>query len=160
MKTKVVEFKVNSIEEFINALAKIGADIMGNTKYKESNEYYPIYIEALRAIAKKKGCTTTEAKNWLHEIHEVSPVAAFNIVAKELAIELDKKYKDHIENSDKIFVISTFDGRIHEVCKAHIKNYKNFAAFRTLEDAKTVCSVLKEPLKTMFRNVGKKEQED
>jgi hypothetical protein len=42
------------------------------------------------------------------------------------------------------------DGRIYKVNKAHIKNYRNFAAFRSIEDAKTACKILREILKSMY----------
>ena len=47
-----------------------------------------------------------------------------------------------------------FDGRITKANKAHIKNYRNFAAFRTVEDAKTACSIVRDILKELFKNNG------
>ena len=43
-----------------------------------------------------------------------------------------------------------FDGRITKANKAHIKNYRNFAAFRSVEDARIACRFLKGSLKEMF----------
>lgn len=106
----------------------------------------------LHRIATKKGWRFEKVNGWLGSIYDTSPIAAFNIVAREIAVLLDEKYSDHIENSEKIFSISPLDGRIHELCKAHIKNYRNFAAFRTMEDAKIACAILKGPLKMMFSN--------
>lgn len=108
-------------------------------------------------IAKKKGWKLERALGWLNGIAELSPIAAFNIVVREIAIWLDKQYEDHIENSEKIYVISTFDGRIHEVCKKYIKNYRNFAAFRTIEDAKFACNLLRGQLKSMFTSNAKRK---
>ena len=78
------------------------------------------------------------------------------MVLREIAIELDKKYEDHIENSPEIYVISMLDGKIAKANKAHIKNYRNFAAFRTIEDAKIACRIVKPILKEMFKNKGGK----
>ena len=36
-----------------------------------------------------------------------------------------------------------------------IKNFKNFAAFRTLEDALTAKHILKDPMKQLFKRDGK-----
>ena len=72
------------------------------------------------------------------------------MVLREIAIELDKKYDNHINNSEKIYAISPQDGRIHEVDKSHIKNYKAFPAFRNIEDAKIACSLVKNHLKSIF----------
>lgn len=87
---------------------------------------------------------------FLNGAEEIMPMAAFSIVAREIAVMLDEKYPDHINQCEKVYIISTVDGRIHELNKNHIKNYHNFAAFRTVEDAKLCCSILKKPLKEMF----------
>ena len=76
--------------------------------------------------------------------------AVVQLLLKEIAIELDKQYNNHIKNSEKIYAISPQDGRIHEVNKSHIKNYKAFPAFRNIEDAKIACSLVKNHLKSIF----------
>lgn len=106
-------------------------------------------------IAKRKGWTVEEVNSWLGSIKDENPGSAFSIVAREIALDLDRKYDDHIENSEKIYTVSTLDGRIHEVCKAHIKNYRNFAAFRTIEDARFACTILRDILKEMFKTDAK-----
>lgn len=111
----------------------------------------------IEEIAKKKGWKPERVAGWLNGIAELSPIAAFNIVVREVAVWLDKKYEDHIENSEKIYIISPFDGVIHEVCKKYIKNYRNFAAFRTIEDARFACNLLRGQLKGMFTRNAKKK---
>ena len=107
------------------------------------------YIEKL---AKRVGWNVAKTTNYLAGINELSPMAAFTIVLKEIAMELDKQYKDHIQDSPKIYAISTMDGRISELNKAHIKTYKNFAAFRTIEDAKIACKIMSPILKGLFKS--------
>lgn len=104
----------------------------------------------INRLAKRLGWKQEKVLGYLDSIHEIMPMAAFNILSREIAVMLDEKYPDHINNSEKIYCISPLDGRIHEICKAHIKNYRNFAAFRTLEDAKFACRILRDPLKSMF----------
>lgn len=107
------------------------------------------YIEKL---AERLGWKVYKVYNYLNTIDSVYPAAAFSIVLREVAIELDKKYEDHIEKSPEIYVVSMLDGRITKANKAHIKNYRNFAAFRSVEDAKTACSIVREILKELFRS--------
>lgn len=107
------------------------------------------YVEKL---AKKLNWKVEKVYNYLNTIDSVYPAAAFCMILREVAIELDKKYEDHIEKSPKIYVISLLDGRITEVNKAHIKNYRNFAAFRSVEDANTACSIVREILKELFKS--------
>lgn len=106
----------------------------------------------VQKIADKLGWKIEKVYNYLNTVDTILPAAAFSMVLREIAIELDKKYKDHIENSPEIYVISNADGRITKVNKAHIKNYRNFAAFRTVEDAKIACRIMKDVLKEMFKS--------
>ena len=107
------------------------------------------YVEKL---AKKLNWKVEKVYNYLNTIDSVYPAAAFSMVLREVAIELDKKYEDHIEKSPEIYVISLLDGKITKANKAHIKNYRNFAAFRSVEDAKTACSIVREILKELFKS--------
>lgn len=111
------------------------------------------YIEK---IAVRLGWKPEKVYNYLNSVDSILPVAAFSMVLREIAIELDKKYEDHIENSPEIYIISMLDGRITKANKAHIKNYRNFAAFRTIEDAKIACRIVKPILKEMFKSKGGK----
>ena len=107
------------------------------------------YIEK---IAARLGWKPEKVYNYLNGVDSILPAAAFSMVLREIAIELDKKYEDHIENSPEIYVISMLDGRITKANKAHIKNYRNFAAFRTIEDAKIACNIVRDVLKEMFKS--------
>ena len=111
-------------------------------------EYY------IQKIAERLGWKIEKVCNYLNSVDAILPVAAFSMILREVAIELDKKYKDHIEKSPEIYVISMYDGRITKVNKAHIKNYRNFAAFRSVNDAKIACSIVRDILKGMFKNNG------
>ena len=111
-------------------------------------EYY------IQKIAEKHGWKIDKTYNYLNSVDTILPAAAFSMVLREIAIELDKKYEDHIEKSPEIYVISMLDGRITKANKAHIKNYRNFAAFRTIEDAKIACTITRDILKEMFKNNG------
>ena len=109
-------------------------------------EYY------IQKIAEKLGWKVEKVYNYLNSVDAILPVAAFSMVLREIAIELDKKYEGHIEKSPEIYVISMLDGRITKANKAHIKNYRNFAAFRTIEDAKIACRITRDILKEMFKS--------
>ena len=109
-------------------------------------EYY------IQKIAEKLGWKIEKVYNYLNSVDTILPAAAFSMVLREVAIELDKKYEDHIEKSPEIYVISMLDGRITKANKAYIKNYRNFAAFRSVSDAKIACSIVRDILKEMFKN--------
>lgn len=109
------------------------------------------YVER---IAARLGWKPEKAYNYINSVDSILPAAALSMVLREIATELDKKYEDHIENSPEIYVISLLDGRIARANKAHIRNYRNFAAFRTIEDAKIACKIVKPILKEMFKSKG------
>lgn len=125
-------------------LIKCAKDEEGCGPINTDVEYY------IEKIAKRLGWSVVKTDKFLLKVHEIYPIAAFNIILREIAVELDKKYSDHIENSPEIFVLSTLDGRIVRANKSTIKNYRNFAAFRTLEDAKIACKILRNVLKWMY----------
>ena len=162
---KVQVIKVNSLEEAFAQLAALGCVncncgervFASAPAVAEKTEPTVDLNYFLQSLAEKKGWRPERMAGWLNGIAELSPIAAFNIVVREIAIYLDQKYEDHIENSEKIFVISSLDGRIHEVCKAHVKNYRNFAAFRTIEDARFACNILRGQLKGMFKKNAKRK---
>lgn len=106
----------------------------------------------IQKIAEKLGWKMEKVYNYLNSVDSILPAAAFSMVLREVAIELDKKYEDHISNSPEIYSISLTDGRITKLYKSSIRSYKNFAAFRTIDDAKFACKVLREVLKDMFRD--------
>lgn len=128
----------------------LGSDFdVDKVKHAESHMNLHYYVEKL---AKKLNWKVEKMYNYLNTIDSVYPAAAFSMILREVAIELDKKYEDHIEKSPEIYVISMLDGKITKANKAHIKNYRNFAAFRSVEDAKTACSIVREILKELFKS--------
>lgn len=131
--------------------AKKGADkpalpILKDGEVSMDLEFY------VQKIADKMGWHIEKVYNYLNSVDSILPAAAFSMILREIAIELDKKYEDHINNSPEIYVISTLDGRITKANKAHIKNYRNFAAFRSINDAKIACSITRDILKEMFKS--------
>ena len=97
-------------------------------------------------------------RKYLGNLYTIYPAAVFSILLREVAIVLDEKYGNHIENSKEIYVISCLSGEISKVKDLNkIKNFKNFAAFRTLDDALAAKHILKDPMKQLFRRGGKQK---
>ena len=131
--------------------------IRGEVKIvKETSDPRKIWINAWNNLCNKAEVTSGCMLGILDILEKANHWAVVQLLLKEIAIELDKKYDNHINNSEKIYAISPQDGRIHEVDKSHIKNYKAFPAFRNIEDAKIACSLVKNHLKSIFEDVKKK----
>jgi hypothetical protein len=75
----------------------------------------------IQKIAKRLGWKVEKVSNYLNNVDTILPAAALSMVLREIAIELDKKYEDHIEKSPEIYAISMLDGRITKANKAHIR---------------------------------------
>lgn len=88
---------------------------------------------------------------YLDTLYTISPAAVFSIILKEIAILLDQKYSNHIENSKEVWSISLSYGEICKIQDIHkVKNFRNFAAFRTLEDALEAKEVMSEAMDDLF----------
>lgn len=147
--------KIPVTKETIPELLKQGIikQVSNETHGKSTPTIVPMELEYyIQKIAEKLGWKIEKVYNYLNSVDTILPAAAFSMVLREVAIELDKKYEDHIEKSPEIYVISMLDGRITKVNKAHIKNYKNFAAFRSVNDAKIACRITRDILKEMFKS--------
>ena len=125
--------------------------IRGEVKIvKETSDPIEIWDNAWKNLCNKANVTSRVMSSILDALEGANHWAVVQLLLKEIAIELDKKYDNHINKSEKIYAISPQDGRIHEVNKSYIKNYKAFPAFRTIEDAKIACSLVKNHLKSIF----------
>ena len=96
-----------------------------------------------------------KTEGYLKVLFKMNPSALFSVLLKEIAIDLDKQYPDHINNCSEVYVISTLNGKINKIPRHYIKNFRNFSAFRTLEDARTACIILSDLLKYMFNGEQK-----
>lgn len=140
-------------EGILPELIKAGIVTIAKPEKSVTKAEIPMEMEYyIQKIAERLGWKVDKVYNYLNSVDTILPAAAFSMVLREIAIELDKKYKDHIEKSPEIYIISTLDGRITKANKAHIRNYRNFAAFRTIEDAKIACRITKDILKEMFKS--------
>ncbi len=86
----------------------------------------------------------------LDKLKEVNVAITFSLVLKQIAIDLDKKYKDHILKSPELYCISLFDGTICKVTPNKDGNYTNMALFRSEEEAQSAIEALKFIYKEMF----------
>ena len=106
---------------------------------KNENRDINYYIKSL---ADKHNWKKDKMNGFLGKLYEINPGAVISIMLKEIAIELDKKYPDHIRFSPEIYIFSANRGKIVKLDKTNIKTFKFFAAFRTKEDAEFAIKVI------------------
>lgn len=138
-----------------NTIPKLLEEGVIVSKPKEDYNKNPMDLEYyMQKIADRLNWKIEKVSNFLTNVDSIFPAAACSIILREIAVELDKKYEGHIEDSPIIYGISLVNGKIYKINKSNIKNYKNFAAFRTLEDARIAYSIVKDILKDMFKDNG------
>lgn len=91
----------------------------------------------IEKLTKQLGYSKEMCTEFFATLYKVNPTACLVVLLKKIAVELDKKYPDHISKCDEVFFISTATGEIHTVSTDKVTSFNGFAAFRTLEDAKT-----------------------
>lgn len=126
----------------------IGKGIIKPNIKKESKGFTPHEFSEFTKTIFGKLPIMDEMYYW--KTYKAYPGAFLSIVLEHIAREMDENYEEHIRNSEEIFVISFINGKVYRVNKGAIKNYKCFAAFRTLEDAKEACVICSPLLKQLF----------
>ena len=112
----------------------------------------------LEHLAKRIYWNVDNLRKYLGNLYTIYPTAVLSILLREVAIVLDEKYDNHIENSKEIYIISFLSGEISKVKDLNeIKNFKNFAAFRTLKDALIAKHILRDSMKQLFKRGGKQK---
>ena len=108
---------------------------------------------AIQHLANRIGWNKENLEKYFNNLYKISPAAVFEIILKEVAILLDKKYPNNISNSKEIWVINKVNGEIQKLKDmSKIKSFQHFAAFRSLEDAKIACRITRDLLKEMFKS--------
>lgn len=106
-------------------------------------------------LAQNKDWTLGKTVEFLNEVSSVHPNATFDILQMVIAKYLDEQYPDHIKTSPRIFGITSSNGKVVEVYKEDIANFRNFAAFRSPEDAGIACRILRDIKRYLFKKSGK-----
>lgn len=111
--------------------------------------------KVIKELANKLNTSPISVGLLIDTLDEVQPSLSFSLLLRQVAIMIDSRYKDHIEDSKEIWTISTSDGSVFKLDKSAIKNYRNFAAFRSREDAMEAHRILSKRIRKMFRSSGK-----
>lgn len=116
----------------------------------------PYLDSVLNYVAGKIGVSRTEAIIYLDSLENINPSAALTVYLKRISNKLNKKYdKTPIRNLPEIYSISTYDGKVFELCPKYIKNLNYFAWFRSKEDAEFARKCVISLIERMF---GKDDQ--
>lgn len=135
----------------IIGLENLLKDLKSNLNSKSAMEPNCIMTlgDIAQRLADKFNVEYNVMAHWVNKLYKINPGSCISLFAKEIAIILDANYPDHITKNEKFYVLSLTDGCIHE-CNTTIKNHECIALFRSLDDAKYACKVLKPWLKDLY----------
>lgn len=106
---------------------------------------------AIQHLANRIGWNKENLEKYFNNLHKISPAAVFEIILKEVATLLDKKYPNHISNSKEIWVINKVNGEIQKLKDmSKIKSFQHFAAFRSLDDALIAKKIMAPALQDLY----------
>lgn len=107
--------------------------------------------DCVNHLAKRIRWDKDNVEKYITNLFKIYPAASFSLLLRELAFIIDKRYDNHISESEEIYIINVLDGKITKL-KDNIKiaNFKNFAAFRTYEDAHEAAEVLKDFVSILY----------
>ena len=108
--------------------------------------------ELIKALLKKlPDGTEKEHLDTLMEIYEeINPTAFFQMLLKELAVIMDRKYEDHISKCQDVYLFNLLKGRILHVPVDKEMNFRTFSAFRTKEEIKEALRLLQPLLRKIY----------
>lgn len=110
----------------------------------------PTEDDYIQSLADREKVEFDQMKAYLDRLDKFSPGTALRVLLREIAIDFDKDYEGNIEDSEEIWCISTTNGKIYQMDKSKIKNYRYFAAFRSKEDAIEAHAILSKRIRKMF----------
>lgn len=124
------------------------AEIEAHLKETLGEDYY------IFNLADKKGWEPKKMVRYIENLTKFNPAAAASVLLREIAIDFDDAHEGHIEDSEEIWTISMLNGKVEQVDKSKVKNYRNFPAFRSEREAKEAHAILSKRLRKMFRGCG------
>ena len=80
--------------------------------------------------------------------------ARFSVILRAFAVLIHTNYPAHINNAHvaKYFTIDMTNARVCEVPKGQLHNFRNFAAFRSIDDIKIATKILRPFIKELWPN--------
>lgn len=153
-----ITIQINKVDEkTLENLVKIGAirkvsrmsgrKLLAKEDIPMNLEFYVSKLE--KQLGQESGFLTMLQKaTW-----RIAPASVSDLLLMFIAKYLDEQYPDHIRESKELFGVDV-DGRIVRLNPKEIKTFRTFAVFRSLDDARIACRILK-PLKKKIFKGGK-----
>lgn len=142
-------FSVSNLTEGM-AIFLLNSGILTNEPPKANTipEDFDYYVLKL---AKKLKISPDDMTTILNILCSYTPVTAFSMLLKQIALEMDTKYGGHIKDSKELFAVDLASGNVVSVPQLRGTDCKNISLFRTPEDAAKAIKILWCIYKPMYK---------
>lgn len=130
-------------EESLLHLIKAGIIICKENKKTHDN----VMSIVLNKISKFLDCSMEDTIVFLSTMYQMNEAAFRSMLYKKIAVEFDKAYPDYIADAKEVWVINLAYDVIDVLPVSKSMNFKNFAAFRTEDNAKKAVVMVDEFIK-------------
>ena len=147
--------------DYLVASGDVRVENITDDKVMEKSKYSPKIIESLKYIKPNLKDYINSKELVVSYLLNDFPLQLFSMLCKEIAIDLDRQYEDHIKYCDYLYIIDDVDGKPFEVyqedysAKEWYNLIKNIACFRTKEDAIACKITLKDLKKYVWSSIPK-----
>ena len=138
-----------TVKQFEQDKPRIMQALDAQARQQMTGEEYYIF-----RIASNKGWDLTKTAHYIENLTKFSPAAALLVILREIAVDLDDQHDGHIEDSEEIWTISLLNGKVEQVDKSKVKNYRSIPAFRSQGEAKLAHRILSKRIRRMFKGSG------
>lgn len=130
--TRSTKKKLPTQDEKVQAIL----DSMETDVNKYINDMYE-HIIRVNKITPDEGITMVNA--WI----KFSPQTIYLAIAKEIAVQMDRNYLNHISECDTLYTISIKDFGVYRTKPSDLKYIGTFGLFRSCEEAIAAAKILK-----------------
>lgn len=86
----------------------------------------------------------------LKQLFSISPATTLDLCLRTIAMDMDNNYEGDISECKTVWAFDKVAKEIFELPVKRAKNFRNFAAFRTKEDAETALKICSPIVKKMY----------
>jgi hypothetical protein len=147
------------LECIIKASSKVKTDNAEHSEEKRDNIPSGVLVIpeiVINSLAARLYWKREKVINYVMSIWEINHWAATEIMLREIAKTFDLRHSGDICHQTEVYVISSYNGHVYRLFRNDITTFKNFAAFRSGEEAKDAIKLLQSFFDIMFNNAKAK----
>ena len=123
----------------LSFLKDIGAIKVAKVKDKDLNDYFGLICKQHKI-----------SPEILKQLFSISPATTLDLCLRAIAVDMDNNYEGDISECETVWAFDRATKEVFELPVKRAKNLRNFAAFRTKEDAQAALKICSPIVKKMY----------